>query len=283
MNLSDTLQEILEYRGVENLVAAKIITDSHGTNRDMFATGPVFAIAGVATITKAAGSNAEVHYYNNQAAVAVEGKAPDTITINVSAIPLEVEAEITGQKYDEVTGAMYEGKPEKSYYALGYATKKTNGDKVLVWRLKGLFSTPDQTSSTEDAGTGANGQTLIYTGISTAAHFARNDGKPATAVVVDASKGLINDGAFFNGVVTPDGLRNLLRSGHLLRITEAANTTVTVVRDGVEISAIDAIYDGDALTITVTGGTVTVNGSSFISGDTHNVTGNVTIVSTASA
>jgi hypothetical protein len=39
----------------------------------------------------------------------------------------------------------------------------------------------------------------------------------------------------------------------------------------------------DVLTISVTGGTVKVNGTNFTSGNTYTVTGNTTVVSTASA
>lgn len=273
-DLSPTLQNIVEFRGVENLVAAKVLVDTEAT----FTTGPVFAIAGVATITRAASSNVEVHWYDNQPGPAIEGAAPDSITLAVSAIPLDVEAEISGQTYDETTGAMIEGRPEKSYYALGYIAKKTNGDPVYVWRLKGQFGTPDMTSSTEDSGTGANGQNLTYTGISTIHKFAKT-GKAARALTVDVARDKADVSNFFATVTTPDTL--VAKTSYTLDITAAANTTVTVIKNGETLSDGATIYAGDALTITVTGGTVTVNGTGFISGDTHNVTGNVTVVSTA--
>ena len=44
-------------------------------------------------------------------------------------------ATITGQNYDSATGALFEGVRDLKYFALGYKTKKTNGDEVYVWRL----------------------------------------------------------------------------------------------------------------------------------------------------
>ena len=67
-----------------------------------------------------------------------------------------------------------------------------------------------------------------------------------------------------------------------LTITKAEGTTITVTKAGEAVAAgPDVLSNGDELTISVTGGEITVNGSSFNSGDTHTVSGNVTIVSTA--
>jgi len=57
------------------------------------------------------------------------------VTISASAIPLDVLATITGQNYDSATGALFEGVRDLKYFALGYKTKKTNGDEMYVWRL----------------------------------------------------------------------------------------------------------------------------------------------------
>lgn len=124
------LQEIVEYRGVEGLVAAEVISDS----KEGYVTGDVFAIAGIAEVSKTTDSSSEAHYYDNIPAVVVSNTSSDTITLNVSAIPLDVLGKITGQTYDAETGALIEGVRDHKYYAIGYKTKKTNGDEVYVWR-----------------------------------------------------------------------------------------------------------------------------------------------------
>lgn len=273
---SANLQEIVEYRGVEGLVAAEVTNDDNNTG---YVTGQVFAIAGVAEISKTTDSSNEAHYYDNIPAVVVSNTSSDTVTISVSAIPFDVLAMITGQNYDETTGALIEGPRDLKYFALGYKTKKTNGDEVFVWRYKGTFNIPDQTNSTENDSTDANGQELTYTGISTTHKFTKT-GKGAKALVVDTSKGLADVSDFFENVTTPDTLTG--NTAYTLTITQASNTTVTVTRNGTALSSGANIYQGDVLTISVTGGTVTVDGSSFISGDMHVVNGNVSVVSTAS-
>lgn len=200
---SAALQEIVEYRGVEGLVAAEVLTDDNDTG---YTTGDVFAIAGVAEISRTTDSSNEAHYYDNIPAVIVGNTSSDEVTINASAIPFDVLATITGQNYDAETGTLIEGTRDLRYFALGYITQKTNGDEVYVWRLKGTFNIPDTTNSTQNDGTDANGQELTYTGISTTHKFTKT-GKGAKAINVDVAKGLADVSEFFDEVTTPDTLQ----------------------------------------------------------------------------
>jgi phi13 family phage major tail protein len=205
---SAALQEILEYRGVEGLVAAEVLTDD---DTNGYTTGEVFAVAGVAEISKSTDSSNEAHYYDNMPAVVVSNTASDTVTVSASAIPLDVLGTITGQLYDATTGALIEGPRDFKYFALGYQTKKTNGDIMYVWRFKGTFNIPDQTNTTENTSTDATGQQVVYTGISTTHQFTKNpdkNGNPrgAKALVVDTAKGLADVSKFFETVTTPDTL-----------------------------------------------------------------------------
>ena len=203
---SSALQEIVEYRGVEGLVAAEVTVDNNETGTgNGYVTGSVFAIAGVAEISKTTDSSNEAHYYDNIPAVVVSNTASDEVTISASAIPLDVLAEITGQVYDSTLGAIIEGPRDVKYFALGYKTKKTNGDEMYVWRYKGTFNIPDQTNTTENDGTDANGQEIVYTGISTTHKFTKTN-KGAKAMVVDCAKELADVSTFFDSVTTPDDL-----------------------------------------------------------------------------
>lgn len=204
---SAALQEIVEWRGVEGLVAAEVTVDDNETGTGHgYVTGSVFAIAGVAEISRATDSSNEAHYYDNIPAVIVSNTASDTVTISASAIPFDVLAEITGQNYDSATGSLIEGPRDFKYFALGYKTKKTNGDEVYVWRYKGTFSIPDQTNTTENDGTDANGQEIVYTGISTTHKFTKTN-KGAKALNVDLGKDLAKVDTFFDTVTTPDTLQ----------------------------------------------------------------------------
>ena len=274
------LQEIVEYRGVEGLVAAEVLTDN---DTDGYTTGDVFAIAGVAEIAKTTDSSNEAHYYDNIPAVVVSNTSADEITLSLSAIPLDVLAEITGQNYDAATGTYIEGIRDFKYFAIGYKTKKTNSDEVYIWNLKGTFNIPDQTNATENESTDANGQELVYTGIATTHKFTKT-GKRAKAINVDVAKDLADVTNFFEQVVTPDTLvPKTPAATYTLSVTQAAGTTVIVRRNGTAIANGATFKAGDLLNISVTGGTITVDGEAFTSGDWYAVNDNVAVVSTAGA
>lgn len=189
-----------EYRGVSNAVYAEITADTAAD----FTTGAVKDLTGVSEIGKTTDSAIETHYYDNLPAIVIDSVGSDEITINTSGIPLDVLADITGQYYDQTTGMLVEQESAPKYFAFGYITDKTDGTKVLVWRLKGKFSIPGTTSATKDDGTDANGQELTYTGISTVHKFTKT-GKPARAINIDTSVNqTITEENFFATVNTPD-------------------------------------------------------------------------------
>lgn len=199
--------EIVEYRGIEGLVAAEVTVDDNETGSGHgYVTGTPFEIAGVAELSRSTETSSEAHYYDNMPAIVINSTGSDEVSITASAIPFDVLAKITGQNYDETTGAMIEGSRDTKYFALGYKTKKTNGDEVYVWRYKGTFSIPDSTHATENDGTDANGQEITYTGISTTHKFTKT-GKGAKAINVDLGKDLADVEDFFATVTTPDTLQ----------------------------------------------------------------------------
>ncbi len=195
------MADIFEYRGVEGLVYAEVTADDDKS----YTTGEVKQLAGVAEIGRTTETSSEPHYYDNVPAVVVSSTGSDEVTCTVSAIPLDVLAEITGQQYDINLGVLIEGERETKYFALGYKAKKTNGKEVYVWRYKGQFSIPDSTHATEDDGTDANGQEITYTGISTTHKFTKT-GKRAKAMNVDLEADKANVSTFFDTVTTPDTL-----------------------------------------------------------------------------
>ncbi|MCQ2308209.1 MAG: hypothetical protein MJ000_11720 [Bacteroidales bacterium] len=281
MALNRDLGEITEYRGIEGLVCAEVLVDDNETGEGHgYVTGDVFSIAGIAELSRTTDASNEAHYYDNMPAVVVSSTAADEVTLTLSAIPLDVLAKITGQNYDETTGSFIEGPRDFKYFAIGYKTKKTNGNEIYVWRYKGTFNIPEQTNATENDGTDANGQELVFTGISTTHKFTKT-GKGAKALNVDTVLGKADVSTFFDTVTTPDQLQPV--QAYDLTITQADGTTVTVKKNGVSLLSGAIVYAGDVLYIEVTGGTLTVNGEPFTSGQTHTVAGNVTVASTAQA
>lgn len=241
------MPQIYEYRGVEGLVAAPVIEDSTAN----FTTGSVIELAGVSEIGKATDSTNESHYYDNKAAIVITSEGADEITVNTSAIPLDVLAQITGQYYDSLSGMFVEQESTPGYWALGYQTKDTNGNVYFVWRLKGRFNKPDQTNATEDDGTDANGQEITYTGVSTIHKFTKTS-KSAKAITVNTAINAVSASSFFSTVQTPD--------------TVATGTAVTGVSVSPTTASI-AVAETSTITATVAPENATNKAVEFISSD----------------
>lgn len=195
-----------EFRGVDNLVAAEVTTDDNEESGG-YVTGEVFRIAGAAEISKTTETSSETKYYDNLPALVLNSEGSDEITVTCSIPELATYAKLVGKAIDPTTGAMIDAERDPKYYALGYRFKKTDGTYRYVWRLKGMFAIPDETSATEDDGTDTNNMELTYTGISTTHKFTKTS-KPAKAVVVDdTAESKADISTFFTTVTDPDKLK----------------------------------------------------------------------------
>lgn len=195
----------VEFRGCDNLVIAEVIQDDLTNN---YTTGAVDILAPVAEVAKTVETSSETHYYDNTGMIIIQSEGSDEITLTVPALPLDVLAKVTGKTIDPATGAFIDGPVVERYFAVGYRLRLTDGTYRYVWRLKGSFAIPDETSATEDDSTSTNNQQLTFTGVKTITEF-QNGGGPnvagrAKAIVIDERDGKCDCSTFFSTVQTPD-------------------------------------------------------------------------------
>lgn len=194
-----------EFRGVDNLVYAEILTDDNETSGG-YTTGEVKVLSPVATISKEVETSSETHYYDNLPLIVINAEGADTITLTVAPPSLETLCDITGKDFDKDTGMMIDSTATPKYFALGYRTKGTDGKYRYVWRLKGQFAFPSEEVNTENDGIETTNTELTFTGISTAHIFSKNN-KPAKGIVVDERYGVVDFSTFFENVQTPDTVK----------------------------------------------------------------------------
>lgn len=199
-------KRIEEYRGIRDLVAAELLTDT-GTE---ITYGEVFPIAGIAELSRTTENSSETHYYDNIAAIVIDSVGADEVTCSCSAIPLDILSKLTGQYFDEETGTLVEGEANRKYFAIGYITENTSGQEVFVWRHKVKCSIPDSTHTTKNDGTDANGQELVFTGINTTHKFEKT-GKTAKAINHIKSD-LVSEADFFKNVMDIDKLSAMVKA-----------------------------------------------------------------------
>lgn len=193
-----------EFRGTDNLVFAEVLTDNNETGEG-YTTGAVSQLAPVAEISKTVETASDTKYYDNHPAIVINAEGADTITLTVPALDLATLAAVTGKTYDSATGGFFDGERTPKYYALGYRLRMTDGTYRYVWRYKGSFGIPDETSQTENASTDSNNQQLTYTGISTN-HVFTKTGSSEKALVVDERDDKADLDGFFATVTTCDTL-----------------------------------------------------------------------------
>lgn len=199
-------QYVDEFRGTDNLVYAEVLSDDNETGEGHgYVTGDVKILAPVAEISKTVETSSDTKYYDNKPALTINAEGADTITLTVPALDLQTLADITGKGYDTTTGAFMDGVRTPKYFAVGYRLRLTDGTYRYVWRYKGSFAVPDETSQTENAGTDSNNQQLTYTGIMTMHKFSKS-GSSEKALVVDERDGLAKLSTFFDTVTTCDSL-----------------------------------------------------------------------------
>lgn len=207
-------QYVDEFRGTDHLVYAPVLYDNNNTEgaegTTGYVTGDVKILAPVAEISKSVETSSDTKYYDNKPALVINGEGADTITLTVPALDLPTLADITGKGYNTTTGAFTDGERISKYFALGYRLRLTDGTYRYVWRYKGTFGIPDETSQTENAGTDSNNQQLTYTGIQTMHQFANslpNPNMSQKALVVDERDGKADLSTFFDEVTTCDTLQ----------------------------------------------------------------------------
>lgn len=199
----------VEFRGCKNLVYAEITKDDNEESGG-YVTGTVKKLAPVAEISKTVETSSEAHYYDNKAAIVINSEGADTVTFTIAVPSDEVLADITGRTYDSTKKMFVESERKNKYFAVGYILGE-NGegeDERYVWRYKGTFNIPDETSATKNDGTDSNNMSLEYTGIYTEHEFTNGAGTgqkgSAKAAFIRESANVTTADKWFEAVSTPD-------------------------------------------------------------------------------
>lgn len=201
--------KIKEFRGCRGLVFAEVTKDDNESTGG-YVTGTVTELAGSAEISKTVETSSEAKFYDNKAAMVINSEGSDTVTFTISVPDDKVLAQITGRVYDETKKCFIDAPRQTKYFAVGYiiGEKGVEDDERYVWRLKGTFNIPDETSATENDGTDTNNMTLEYTGIYTNHEFENGAGtgkkSSAKAWYIRASDKTATEEQFFASVATPD-------------------------------------------------------------------------------
>lgn len=196
----------VEFRGCKKLVFAEVTKD----DSTGYTTGTVKPLAPVAEIAKSVETSAATHYYDNKGLIVIDSEGGDTVTFTIAVPDDETYAELTGRTYDSTKKMFIESERVNKYFAVGYILGEIGegDDERFVWRFKGTFAVPDESSKTKDDGTDASNLSLVYTGVYTEHEFDNGKGTgvkgSAKSIFVRKSDTDYTEETFFANVVTPD-------------------------------------------------------------------------------
>lgn len=196
MATANPANNVFEFRGVEDLYFAEVLTDTD----ESFECGTPKRLSYTATIAKEVETSSETHFYDNAGMIVINAKGAETYTLTVAPPPLGILAEITGQAFDAQTGMMIEGVVKPKMFAIGYKTKGTDGYWRFVWKLKGQFAIPSEEVNTESNSIDTTNTELTFTAISTIHKFSYTDvlgdgaiSAACTGIVLDERYGKMTD------------------------------------------------------------------------------------------
>ena len=229
-----------EFRGTDNLWVAEITKDD--------STGYTFLtpvnLAPTGQISRQVNSSSETHYYSNVGMIVIVTKGGETLTITTPVLPLSKLALVTGQTYDETTGALISGDLEEKYFALIYRVQLTDNSWRYVVKYKTqLTGVPEEVSQTRSDGVNTNNQQVVFTCNETVYEF--TNGGHADGIALDERDGLCDFSTFFDTVYTPD------------TIGQIANSTVTALAVAPATASV-AVGETEELMATVTPSTAKV-------------------------
>lgn len=251
--------EYLTSIGLSSVYAAQVTQD----DADGFVTGEPFYLAPVGEMSGTPKLSDEVLYYDDQAYELLQSEGVTERKIKLSALPPAIEALLTGENFDPVTGRLYDSANPLNapYFALGYRTKKSNGHYRYAWFLKGKFQKPGAEHVT--VGEKAEGKPLeiMYMAQKTIYKFTQPNS------VTDGLKRIVGDDdttdfdadGWFTAVQTPQTV-----SPDALAVTPspANNATGVVVSANVVLTFSNKIRSGnDGILVTKGDGTAVVAGS----------------------
>lgn len=258
-------QQIFEFRGVDKFYFAEVTKD----DATGYACGTPVHIP-VQEVGKTTDSASEAHYYDNKAMIVVNSESADTINLVLAPPALDQLAQMIGKSFDSTTGMMVDSPRQNKYFAIMYRTKGTDGHYRYVSRLKGQFSIPEETSSTENDGTDTNNTSITFTGIYTEHEFTKGkyDGSSwekagVKGIIVDDRYELADLSSFFSAIQTPDSIEavtpvvvtgvTVTPSTKTLAVSETQQLTATVAPAEASQNVTWASSDDTKATVSATG------------------------------
>lgn len=273
--------------GLSDLYVAEVLEDS--ASAYTADTPEYLAPVGTATVKPKTANDPQ--YADDQVADVAVSEAESDFEFEVTNVPLELAANMTGKEFDSATGRVVDMDGVPPYFAVGFKSKKMNDSYRYFWYLKVMFSAPEESFKTQGEKKEPQMVKMTAKAVKTAYKFTVN-GKTDGVKRVFGDEDVTNfvgttwfDQVQTPATTTPDALA-LSSSNPADEATGVSKTTGKTLTFNNALKA-DAIYgvglftDADAavactVTLDTTRKIITVTPSSALGGTTaHRIVANV--------
>lgn len=155
-------------KGVDKLYYALVTQDDVSA----YAAGTPVALAPIKTAVQTPKTSQVTMYFDNQPMFNFQGEGETKIKVEITDLPLSIQAEILGKVYDAVNESLYDGGGNPPNCALGFRAKNSDGTYTLFWYLKGNFAAFEESAETETDTPAPKGLTIEFTAVRTTRQFA---------------------------------------------------------------------------------------------------------------
>jgi phi13 family phage major tail protein len=182
--MSPTSGEYKSALGLRDLYYALVTQDDSSA----YAAGTPAIVAPIVSANQTPSANSVTQYADDGPYDVLTGEGETKIDIEVTNIPIEIQAILLGKKYDSSTGRMFDQGGTPPDVALSFRSLKSNGSYRYFQFLKGKFSAPTEEASTKTDSPEPKTAKITFTAVKTSYHFTLPDS------VVDGVKLVKGDG-----------------------------------------------------------------------------------------
>lgn len=149
--------------GLRDLYYALVSQD----DASAYAAGTPAYLAPAMTANLAPAVNEETIYADDGPFENMVSEGETKIEMELTEIPLQQLAEITGTVYDAATGSLLDNGGTPPLVALGFRAKKSNGKYKYYWYLKGKFTKPSEEKQSDSDTPNIKPAKLTFTALKT--------------------------------------------------------------------------------------------------------------------
>lgn len=203
MPLTINADEYKSVIGLDDLYVAEVTQD----DADGYVADTPEPLAPAMNASQTPAVNSVTQYADDAPYDTMSSEGETEITLDVTNIPVEMLAKLTGNTFDSASGRMFDHGATPPYHALMFRSMKSNGSYRYYSYLKGKFRNPAEEAASKSDTPDPKPRKLIYTAVKTVYEFdvdGAGDMQKVKRVIGDEDSTNFDGSTWFSQVQTPE-------------------------------------------------------------------------------